>query len=248
MMYEGFAEIYDALMSDVDYAVWANHYQALFAHMGVSAKRVLDCACGTGGMTFALQALGYQTTGSDASIEMLSKAAEKARRLGIAIPFVRQDLRKLQTHRAMDAIVCACDGVNYLLKPNDARAFFASAFQALRPGGGLFFDISSRYKLENVLGYQTYGEDRGDICYLWQNRYNSISHIIHMDLTFFTKQPDGRYACFRETHNQRAYETDELLVLLAEAGFSRAVAYGGMSMLPPAAESERIHFAAVRVE
>lgn len=247
-MYERFAEVYDSLMNDVDYAAWAAHYASMFEASGIAPHRVLDCACGTGGMTFALYGLGYQMTASDISIEMLSRASDKARRMGIALPFIKQDMRCLKAHKPMDAIVCACDGVNYLLKPSHVEGFMKSARETLRKGGGLFFDVSSAYKLSTVVGDQTFGEDRDSLCYLWQNNYDKETKRSIMELTFFLKADGDKgelYECFRETHVQRAYEVDEILSMLKVSGFRDIRAYGGMSLSAPTDVSERIHFAAI---
>ena len=100
---------------------------------------------------------------------MLRVASDKARRAGLSVRFVRQDMRRLALPHPVDAVICACDGVNYLLKPGDVKAFFSSARAALKTGGVLEFDISSRYKLEHVLGNGFFGEERPDAAYLWQN-------------------------------------------------------------------------------
>lgn len=247
-MYQAFADVYDQLMDTVDYTAWARHYQAMMLHADVPARRVLDCACGTGNMTLALARLGLIMTGSDLSVEMLRQAAEKARRQGLQIPFVRQDLRKLRLHRPMDAIVCACDGVNYLLQEADVLAFFQAAYEALRPGGGLFFDISSRHKLETQLANCCYGEDREQVCYFWQNHYSQGKRIVQMDLTFFVQEPDGRYARFCETHYQRAHTIEELLAWLRAAGFAQVEVFGEKGLLKPEPDAHRIHFCAIRPE
>ena len=72
----------------------------------------------------------------------------------------------------MDAVLATCDGVNYLLDDVDVLEFFSSAYQALRPGGGLFFDISTPHKLRDVLGNQIICEDLPKITYFWQNSFN----------------------------------------------------------------------------
>jgi SAM-dependent methyltransferase len=246
-LYEAaFASLYDRLMEDVDYPAWAAHYAELFREAGLDPVSVMDCACGTGNMTLALYDRGYRMIGSDRSVEMLSAAAEKARSRGIMIPFVRQDLRAIAAHRPMDAIVCACDGVNYLLSDADARRFFLSALGALRPGGGLFFDVSSARKLERTLGGNCFGDDLDDAAFLWRNEYDAARRVLLMRLTFFTRGPDGRYAAARETHVQRAHDADRLAALLRECGYKKVRAFGGMSVNPPSPDDERIHFIAVR--
>ncbi|MBQ2985330.1 MAG: class I SAM-dependent methyltransferase, partial [Clostridia bacterium] len=143
-MYGKFAGLYDPLMKDVDYDRWAE-YIASFLPEG--SLRIADCACGTGEITLRLARLGHIMTGVDISEDMLRVASEKARKAALKIPFICQDMAKLTLHRPQDAIVCACDGVNYLDSIEDAEEFFAAAHNALKPKGMLLFDVSSKYKL-----------------------------------------------------------------------------------------------------
>ncbi len=248
MMYEAFAGVYDALMAQVDYRGWADYYLALCERSGVTVRRAADAACGTGSLTVELAARGVTMTGLDLSMDMLRVASEKARKQGMQIPFVRQDMRRMLLHRPMDAVFCACDGVNYLTRLSDVKAFLEAAYRALRPGGGLFFDVSTRRKLEERLGNNCLGDDGETVSYLWQNHYHAPSRTLQMDLTLFVRQADGRYARFLETHFQRAHEEEELASLLEEAGFAHIRAYGDRTFSPPSQKDERMHMAAVRAE
>ena len=134
-MYQDFAEIYDALMNDVDYESWAEHYTRLLSIFGIRGGKVCECACGTGGLTLPLRRRGFQMTGVDLSREMLWQAAQKARKNGMNIPFVQQDMRSLNLHKPVDAVIATCDGVNYLMTEEDLLSFFRAAKRAIRPGG-----------------------------------------------------------------------------------------------------------------
>lgn len=248
MMYGPFATVYDALMADVDYGAWASFYRTMAECAGLSVRSAVDCACGTGSMTLALYAQGIRMTGADRSEEMLRIAAERARHAGAQVPFILQDMRSLALHRPVDAVFCACDGVNYLTRPKDVQAFFGAAYQALRPGGGLLFDISTEYKLANRLGNNCLGEDGKAVSYIWQNHYDASARRLQMDLTFFLREDDGRYRRFQETHVQRAHTVRELEGWLAQAGFMGIRAYGDRCLSAPAADSERVHLVAVRRE
>ena len=126
-MYTGFAEVYDTLMNDVHYGAWADMYARMMTAYGIPRNaKVCECACGTGSLTLPLQQLGYEMMGIDLSQEMLWQAAQKARKAGFGIPFIRQDMRQLRLHRPVDAVLATCDGVNYLLQDVDAAAFFQS--------------------------------------------------------------------------------------------------------------------------
>lgn len=136
-MYTGFAEVYDTLMNDVHYGAWADMYARMMTAYGIPRNaKVCECACGTGSLTLPLQQLGYEMMGIDLSQEMLWQAAQKARKAGFGIPFIRQDMRQLRLHRPVDAVLATCDGVNYLLQDVDAAAFFQSAWEAINPAAG----------------------------------------------------------------------------------------------------------------
>lgn len=246
MMYQGLAAIYDALMADVDYEGWAAYYLHLAREYGIELSRAADCACGTGSLTIPLQKRGLVMTGLDMSADMLRVAGQKARVSGVQIPFVRQDIRNLLLHRPQDAIFCGCDGVNYLVRPADTQAFFTAAYRALRPGGGLFFDVSSPYKLSQTLGNRCLGEDGEVISYIWQNHFDPPSSQLQMDLTFFVRQADGRYTRFAETHFQRAHTARELTAWLSHAGFTNIRVLGDRTFSAPLTEEGRMHVAAMR--
>ena len=143
-------------------------------------------------------------------------------------------------------MVCACDGVNYLLSDEQVDGFFRAAHRAIRPGGALAFDISSEYKLEKVLGNGFFGEERDEVAYLWANAYDPHTRIVQMDLTFFCREKSGLYRRFAETHRQRAHRPEELTARLREAGFGQIRVFGDRTFEPPKPDEMRIHFLAVR--
>ena len=245
-MYGEFARCYDALMDDVDYDGWAAHYLALMRARGVSPRAVAECACGTGSLTVRLAQAGVSVIGVDSSPDMLRVAADKARARGVHIPFVCQDMRALTLHKPVDAVLATCDGVNYLCAPEAARGFFAAAFAALRPGGGIFFDVSSYGKLTQVLGDAFYGETRAQAAYLWQNHFNPATAVVDMDLTGFVREADGRYRRFDEIHRQRAHTEAELSAWLTDAGFADVAVYGERGFAPPTPDDQRWHVSALK--
>jgi 2-polyprenyl-3-methyl-5-hydroxy-6-metoxy-1,4-benzoquinol methylase len=207
---------------------------------------VCECACGTGSLTIPLAAKGYQMTGVDLSADMLFEASQKARKAGAMIPFVKQDMRILHLHRQMDAVLATCDGVNYLLTDEDVCAFFRAAWEAMRPGGVLIFDVSTPWKLENVLGNEMIVEDREDVTYMWQNSFNPKKGICEMALCFFLKEKDGRYRRIDEEQKQRAHTREGLTALLTSCGFTDVHVYGNSRMESPRDKEQRWHFTARR--
>ena len=245
-MYQEFARIYDSFMDDFDYSAWAEYYLALLRSQGWQGGEICECGCGTGSLTIELARRGATLLASDISEDMLRIAADKSRRAGVRARYVRQDMRRLALPHRVGAVLCACDGVNDLLTPGDVRSFFAAAHAALRPGGVLAIDISSRYKLENVLGTGFFGEERESAAYLWQNSYDPEACRVTMDLTFFVREERGLYRRFTEQQVQRAHDAQEILAWLAECGFERAQLYGDRTLELPREDELRLHFTAVK--
>lgn len=244
--YNEFASIYDVLMSDVDYDSWADYLKQL---MGNDCKSLVECGCGTGEISLRLARAGYNVTGCDMSLHMLEVASSKARSCGVRIPFIQMDMRYFSVHKPVDCIISACDGVNYLTSSHDAELFFRAAFDALKPGGILLFDISSRYKLSTILGCNTFAWDGADASYIWRNCYDSSNKLLEMSIAFFRSTAESvndlkLYERFDETHIQRAHSERELRGRLAAAGFDDIDVYEAFTLASPGSESERLQFVA----
>ena len=238
--YSAFAAGYDRMMGDVDYDGWANYIDSFLKEAG--ANSVLECACGTGSLTVRLGRMGYRITGADLSEDMLMVARQKALEAGLRmLPFVCQDMRRVAIHKPVDAVVCACDGVNYLL--DGAEDFFRAAHRALNPGGLLLFDISSAYKLSNILANNTFAATGEDWAYIWENQYHPRLGRVDMLLTGFLRQGAG-YARFEERHIQRAYTQEELVYALQSCGFGAIRVYEAFTRDEPSPTAERLQFVA----
>jgi len=242
--YEAFAAVYDALMDDFDYPAWAEYYVQLMAGMGVIPKKICECACGTGSLTVEFASQGMRVTGVDLSEKMLELAQKKARLNGVQAMFVCQDMCALQLPRPVEAILCTCDGVNYLTDEDRVRTFFERVRASLKKGGVFAFDISSPHKIRNVLGNGFFGEERDEVAYLWANRFDESDQTVTMDLTFFVHEGDELYRRFSETHVQKAHDPERLRQILEETGFADIRIYGDRTFDAPRTDEMRIHIVA----
>ncbi len=243
-MYGDFASVYDELMEDVDYKAWAAYYNAVLTEAGIDkGARVTECACGTGSLTVYLS-LQYEMTGVDISQEMLSQAAQKLRAAGRTVPLIRQDMRKLTLHKAQDAILCTCDGVNYLPDEKSLRGFFDAACRSLRPGGVLCFDVSSFYKLSTVLGNKILTNTQGRVHYIWENVWQADERLLDMRLQLYAREQGNIFRHMEETQRQRAWTADELVRALEESGFERPAVCGDRTFEPPRDREMRLHLSA----
>lgn len=244
-MFHNFAAVYDRLMGRTDYGKWTDFIEAIFKAQGHKPRTIVDLACGTGTITGMLARRGYSVTGIDLSEEMLEAAREKLRLQGIRIPLVQGDMRSFSLHKPAEAVVCLCDGFNYLLSESDLAKALQCIHRNLVPGGLLVFDVSSAYKLQSVLSNKVMAEVQEAVTLIWQNHYEPRERQLSMDLTFFVKE-GSLYRRFEETHIQRAYDAEDLIRILSENGYEGIVSYGPFALKPPGNRDHRLFFAAKR--
>ena len=116
--YEALARAYDQLIIPQEREQWLRDVPRRLVEAGVTPPmRVLDLACGTGQLALCLAQAGYRVMGVDLSPQMLDQAAKNAQRQGVFLPLVQQDMRRLDLHHEVEAVLCACDGLNYMTTP-----------------------------------------------------------------------------------------------------------------------------------
>lgn len=219
MQYSVLSQIYDELMVNVDYDMWADYLEHLILEQGEKPLNILELGCGSGNVTEKLLEKGYEVVGIDYSEEMLELAEEKTEEFGNNIIYIQQDLREIDFEvYEIDTVISANDTFNYITDIKDVEHILSYLYPRIKKGGQLVFDISSEYKLEHVLGNNTYGESFDDMVYLWENFYDSEQKLVNMDINFFEKN-GSTYERFSEIHIQRAYSVEEIKAVLEKIGY-----------------------------
>lgn len=227
---------YNELMTDVDYDAWAAYLNGLIEKKNA---RIYETACGTGAISCRLYDYGHDIVASDISPDMLREAAMSARETGRDITFVQQDMRSFEAGKKADAVICACDGVNYI-DAQGIKQFADAAFCALKNDGVLLFDISTKAKLLSM-DDQIYFDDSDDVTCIWKNSFDPQIGTLTMDVTLFLKQ-GSLFERFSETHIQYAHELDSLRRTLEQAGFSEISVFEFLTEMPCTDQTQRAQF------
>ena len=194
-------------MGDFDYGAYVEFIKDKLSGEGA------DIACGSGEITVRLAKAGCRMTGIDLSEEMLNVARDKARREGLDVKWVRQDIVQLELAHKVDFITAVCDGFNYV--PQNRLGAVLDRIRAnLKEGGTLVFDVSSEYKLRNILADNLFCEDYDDVTYIWQNTLKR--DCVDMDVDFFEKTQSGLYRRVEETHRQFIHTQEKIESLLKD--------------------------------
>ena len=243
--YGEFADLYDQLMYDIDYEKWFLYIEEIFKKNNKKPERILEMACGTGSLTKYFCESDYKVTCFDLSEEMLTVAYDKLSAYR-NVKLLKQDMTELTLgDNKFEAIIAACDSINYITEDEDLLKVFKNAYDHLEDEGIFIFDINSYYKLKNIIGENIFVEDTEDIFYVWDNEFIEETDICNFYLTFFVRE-DDHYNRFDEMHSERAYENKDVRDKLNLAGFKDVKMYDNFTFNRIKDDSERIFFVAIK--
>ena len=221
-----------------DYCGWGEFLLSLLGEYS-HGKIGVDAACGSGYFTRVLKKNGFNVVGTDISPEMLTQAQQLSAAEGLSIEYRLQDLSKFKTTEKVDFVTVINDGFNYL-DGEKLKKSFTAIYSSLAKGGVLIFDVSSEYKLLNVIGNNVFCEDDDNVSYMWFNTLENDRVI--MELSIFERVGEF-YRKNEESHVQYVHTADFILKTLETVGFEvvRVCAELGRELNE---KSERIIFVA----
>ncbi|MGN0559949.1 MAG: class I SAM-dependent DNA methyltransferase [Candidatus Fimenecus sp.] len=245
MSYEVFADFYDTLTDNVDYAVLSKTICSLLARYGLNRGLLLDLGCGTGTLSVLLSKAGYEVVGADISPDMLAVAQEKAFAAGQDILFLCQDMTRLDLYGTLDAAVCTLDALNHLPSRAAVEETLRRVSLFLNPGGVFIFDANTLYKHREVLGNNTFVYDTDAVYCVWQNELQTDEKTVEISLDFFIPASDEEPIYERESEQftECAYSGAEWEEMLKNAGFSVLGVFDGYTENPLTDASERAVYA-----
>ena len=255
--YHALARVYDRLNAEIDYPAWADFVEDCFDRfLPKRPELVLDLACGTGSMTLALAAKGYDMIGVDGSADMLSEAYSRTAEQN-RILFLQQDMREFELYGTVGAVTCCLDSLNYLLSPDDLLKCFACVHNYLDPNGLFIFDMNTPYKFQNVYGDNAYvledelvwdagtdREERAAVYCGWQNSFHPDTRICDFNLSIFEELPDGTYRRSDEHQQERMYDLTEITSALQQSHLEIVGVWSDFRFTEPDDTTERWYFAA----
>ncbi|MFZ0528927.1 MAG: methyltransferase domain-containing protein [Propionicimonas sp.] len=210
--YSRLAGVYDEIVVDPCFPVWAGFLDGLWHRDHERVHRVLDVCCGTGLLAAELTARGYRVTGIDASTQMLDRARAL---LGPDADLERVVLPDLPVTGIFDAAVSTFDGLNYLELPAFRQTLVALATK-LRPGGWLVFDLHTDAMLQLALRTPTVAGEQDGTSFVIENLVDPLARTCDARIEV---TPSAGGEPYTELHRQYFHSADEVRSALADAGF-----------------------------
>lgn len=243
-MYAKFAQYYDQLTENINYAKRADYFcEIIRRHYRGGERLLLDLACGTGTLSFQLAQRGWDVIGVDASEEMLVCAMQKlAAYDGESRPlFLCQEMTDLDLFGTVGVCVCALDSINHIIGITALQSVFGRLSLFIETGGILVFDANTPYKHQRVLKDRSFVYETDQVYCVWQN---SLGHddlnTVCMDLDFFEKNANGLYRRYSESFSECAYTENQLASAGEKAGFKLLAVYTADTFSPAQDDAQRL--------
>jgi SAM-dependent methyltransferase len=223
--YERMAPFYDLFTESYDYERWLSKLEALALDHGLSGKRLLDVACGTGKSFAPMLTRGYEVVGCDLSPSMVERARE---RFGSRAEVFVADMRELPEIDSFDLVTCLDDALNYVLTDDELEAAFEGMAANLRPGGLLLFDLNTVTTYRGVFAHDYASESDGVfMCWHGEASEDAQPGEVHSAVLEVFESGDGecwrRYSC---RHVQRHHPREVVEYALAQAGLELVLVHG----------------------
>ena len=233
-VFDAFQPYYDILVDwDQRLAREGPFFQRVFSNVG--ARRVLDCACGTGHHVDLFARWGMEVVGTDIAPSMIEQARRDSRAAGSRVRFEVGDFRELlrQFPQPFDAVICTGNSLPLAGSPEGLRQAIKSMHDVLAPDGLLVLHTLNYAPIPE--GANVYHEPRvrqvDDREILFLKVFRKVRRLCDIDIVVLEKQA-GVWKKL-ETH-ARAWtvEQPELESMVTAAGFSRLQFYGGYEPRP----------------
>src|SRR5690606_9221533 len=144
-------------------------------------QRVLDCACGTGNVTYELARRGFDVVGVDLSHDMIEIARRKSTLAGPSPRFFQSDLTEMDLTAELgfqcDTVTCLYDSLYYITSPELLQQAFACIRQHVLPNGLFIFDMNSPYAFETDMFTQSDFSSSNNLRYEWVARFDRQSRL-----------------------------------------------------------------------
>lgn len=214
IMFGKYADFYDALYKDKDYAGECDAIEEIFGkYSKKKISSILDLGCGTGNHAFILHNRGYKIVGVDRSEAMLANAKKKLAKLDNkkSIRFEKGDIRSWQTREKFDAVVMMFAVLGYQLEDEDIQQAFQTVRHHLKKDGLFIFDV--------WYGPAVLSQRPSKRTKTIDTKKGKISRIAYSELDTSKNICSVHYAIgkLKEVHKMRYFSPQEITVFLKKS-------------------------------
>lgn len=233
-----------------DEAFWLATYPFMFSESRLAAAEgevkqilalaradrgsVLDLACGPGRHSLVLAQRGFSVTGVDHSAFLISRAQERASKLGVAVEWVQADMRAFRRRGSFDLALNLFTSFGFFRDDADNQRVLTNVAVSLRPGGVFVLDVGGKEILARIFE-ATASHDLPDGLVI--HRREIIDDWSRIQNEWILLQ-GTTVRTFRFGH--WIYSGREIHSMFAQAGFAEVRLYGDFAGSPYGPKADRL--------
>lgn len=194
-----------------------NYYPEIFGEQlltwlerkGLSPKKSMDLACGTGVLCRILRDAGVEASGMDFSSGMIDIARE-------ADPEGHYDVADMTTYCPViqyDLVTCTGDAVNHIMDIHDVAKIFRNVYAYTAPGGYFIFDLLNEREVSASDPFESPFEDNLRV---WFQMTRPAENKVTLTIRVY----EGDSLQLEENIRETIHDPENICHLLTEAGFS----------------------------
>jgi SAM-dependent methyltransferase len=196
--------------------------------------KVLDLCCGMGRHSLEFARRGFKVTGVDRTAVYLDRARKEAEKEGLAVDFVRDDMRQFVRPDGFDVVINLFTSFGYFENPAEDRRVITNMAKSLPKGGRLVMEMMGKEILARIFRERDWREEGGVI---WLEERKVSKDWSWIDCRWIMLRDAKRHE-FRVSH--RLYSAAELSALLRECGFAHVEIHGTLAGGPYDHTAERL--------
>jgi SAM-dependent methyltransferase len=246
--YEAMAPVYDDFTAHHDYVGWIADLLAILEPHGLTGRRLLDVACGTGKSFEQMLPRGWQVTACDISAAMVELARGRANE---SVELAVADMLELPRFGEFDLVWALDDAINYLLSAAELERALAGMRANLAASGLLLFDVNCLPAYRTFFA-ETSVVERSGMRLTWHGLSPAdVAPGSTCESRLEVESIDDDGEARKEssmTHRQRHFPEVEVLAVLERAGLECLDVYGhGLDGIPKQPLDESTHTKAIYI-
>lgn len=243
--YSVLAQIYDHVMYDVDYELWARFIDDILQVHHPRPEELLELACGTGTLSLSLDQIPeYNILATDKSSAMLRQARSKASEKNAGVQFRQMDFTDIDLNQTFDAAILLFDSLNYLHSTDKILNLMEDVEDILNTNGLFIFDFTT--PKNSNLAVKTLDNETGsapkNIQYHRRSHFDEETrlHTNDFHIRQWNEERTKVQKSYRELHQQKIYSLSEIVHILEQTNFNIVAKYSGFDLVEADEDSLRI--------
>ena len=226
MVFEKYAQYYDLLYQDKDYQKESGYISSLIKKYQPETSKILEFGAGSGIHGRILANAGFHVSGIERSQKMidLGHSSNQGKDQNSSFSCIQGDCTSTILGDNFDTVISLFHVLSYQTSNEEVLAMLKNAHRQLKPGGVFIFDYwyaPAVWNLGPTLRVKRVSNQQLAITRIAEPECFRDQNIVHVNYQTFVEDLKSNYISqIKETHEMRAFETEEIKEFASQTGFT----------------------------